>query len=295
MVHTPTGGSGPNSGSQPSLTAAFRYAIIEVMRRVRVAAGIAAILSLVACGGIQPPRAPGDPALLAVLAWNMNAGRGDLPRLIADLESGRLSGAPPVDYVLLLQEATQEVADFAEGRSARRMFVFFVPVWNDGRVTRGNALISTVPLMTPRAIVLPQERQPRGAVAAAIDVAGHGLFVVSAHLENRAAWLRGGVLDEAARGRQAEALLRALPAHEPGIVGGDMNTLLGPNEPAWRAFRQRFTDTPPDDHVPAATFRERLTLDHLFFDVPDGWRPERRVLPDRYRSDHHPVLGLLRQ
>jgi hypothetical protein len=45
--------------------------------------------------------------------------------------------------------------------------------------------------------------------------------------------------------------------------------------------------------VPLPTFRDRLVLDHLFFDLPDGWRAERRVVADRYRSDHHPVLGLL--
>lgn len=222
----------------------------------------------------------------------MHAGRGDLPGLIRDLESGRLTDTPPADYVLLLQEATPDIVTFGEGRSGRRMFVFFVPVRHDGRRVRGNALVSTVPLMSPRAIALPQERQPRAAAAATIAVGGHELFVVSTHLENRAEWLRGGVLDEGIRGRQADALLQALPLDAPGIVGGDMNTWLGPNEPAWRAFEQRF---PHSGDRPAPTFRDRAVLDHLFFDLPDGWEAERRVLPDRYSSDHHPVLGLLRR
>jgi endonuclease/exonuclease/phosphatase family metal-dependent hydrolase len=220
----------------------------------------------------------------------MNAGRGDVPALIRDLESGRLTGAPPADYVLLLQEATPDIVAFAEGRSSRRMFAFYVPVRHDGRRIRGNAVVSTLMLTHARAIQLPQERQPRAAAAAWIDVAGHHLFVVSTHLENRAEWLRGGVLDEAARGRQAEALVQALPANAPGIVGGDMNTWLGPNEPAWRTFERRF---PRDRETPVPTFRDRAVLDHLFVDLPDGWSIERRVARDRYDSDHHPVIGAI--
>ena len=93
------------------------------------------------------------------------------------------------------------------------------------------------------------------------------LFVVSTHLENRLGWLRG-LFGDRARGRQAEALLQALPQGH-GIVGGDFNTMLGPNEPAWRAMLGRFPDTPDR---PEPTFRDRLVLDHLFFDLPDGWR-----------------------
>ena len=99
-------------------------------------------------------------------------------------------------------------------------------------------------------------------------------------------------MSDTARGRQAEALLRALPADEPGILGGDLNTWLGENEPAWRAFGRRFADTPPDDHIPAPTFRDRLALDHVFFDLPPGWNGARRVIPDKYGSDHHPVMAV---
>jgi len=34
-------------------------------------------------------------------------------------------------------------------------------------------------------------------------------------------------------------------------------------------------------------------LDHLFLDLPDGWTATRRVIEDRYGSDHHPVLGMI--
>jgi len=196
-----------------------------------------------------------------------------------------------MDYVLLLQEAVSGVGvDASELAQARGLHAFIVPVHElDGRV-RGNAIVSTRPLQETRAIQLPQERQPRMAALATITVRDQLLFVVSTHLENRVSWLRGGVFSDNARGRQAKALLHALP-DGAGMLGGDLNTLLGPAEPAWRLFASRFPDTPKDDADP--TFRNRLVLDHLFFDLPDGWTVRRRVIEDRYGSDHHPVLGVV--
>ena len=230
---------------------------------------------------------PQGPALLAVVTWNTHAGSGDLPRLLADLGSGRLTGAPVRDYVLLLQEASEEeVKALAAGRAVS---FYFAPVRRGPLRTSGNAIVSTLPLAGARTIELPRERQPRAAVAATIEVAGAPLFVMSTHLENRLGWLRG-LFGDRARGRQAQALLREIPPQQDGILGGDMNTMLGPDEPAWRAFLDRFPQTPPR---PEPTFRDRLVLDHLFFDLPDGWIATRKVIQDRYGSDHHPVLGII--
>ena len=217
----------------------------------------------------------------------MHGGRGDLPRLIGDLEAGRLTGSPPRDYVLLLQEYVNRGDRIASPRSpGGHLSLFVSPV----RERSGNAIISTMALADPRTIELPRERQPRVAAAAGIEVAGEELFVVSTHLENRLGLLQG-LFGDRARGRQAEALLHALPPRGHGIVGGDMNTMLGPDEPAWRALRHRFPDT-PEPYEP--TFRDRLVLDHLFVDIPDGWHAERRVIADRYGSDHHPVVAQIR-
>jgi endonuclease/exonuclease/phosphatase (EEP) superfamily protein YafD len=75
------------------------------------------------------------------------------------------------------------------------------------------------------------------------------------------------------------------------MVGGDLNTILGPDEPSLRMLGERFGDTPEVRPVP--TFHDRLVLDHLFFDLPDGWVATRSVIAERYESDHHPVLGLV--
>jgi endonuclease/exonuclease/phosphatase family metal-dependent hydrolase len=235
------------------------------------------------------------------VTWNTHDGRGNLSQLLDDLSSGRLTPTPVMDYVVLLQEAVVS----ADGRSLRRggqpnlidvarernLSIFHIPVFTGAERARGTAILSTRPLEEMRAIDLPEERQHRVAAAATIVVDGERLFVVSVHLENRLDVLRGGPFGDRARGRQAEALVEALPAGADGIVGGDLNTMLGPGEPALRVLSERFADTPPDPLQP--TFRNRLTLDHVFFDLPVGWSAARHVVPERYGSDHHPVLGVI--
>jgi endonuclease/exonuclease/phosphatase family metal-dependent hydrolase len=234
---------------------------------------------------------------LVVVSWNMHGGEGHLGALLDDLLQGSLSQKPVRDVVLLLQEAAGDGArDVRAFASARGLSVVFGEVHGGGGgpddgegPVIGNAIVSTLPLDEGRVIDLPRERQRRAAVIAKVVVGGRTLFVGSTHLENRLGWLRG-LFGDKARGRQARALLRSLPPTAPGIIGGDMNTMLGPEEPAWRAFLERFPETPESSQP---TFRERLVLDHLFFDLPEGWQATQQVVASRYGSDHHPVLGLV--
>lgn len=232
-----------------------------------------------------------QPATLAVITWNMHAGIGDLARLVDDLTAGRLTGVPPTDYVLLLQEAIQGGQhDPAPLAAARSLSFTYAPVRQTRAGTSGNAIVSTLPFAATRTITLPRQRQMRSAIAATVDVARTRLFVVDVHFENRSSLWRGLLFSDAARGRQAQALLRELPAG-PGIAGGDFNTWLGRNEPAWKVLAARFPDTPASRLEP--TFRDRLVLDHLFMDMPDGWQVVSRVVRDTYGSDHHPVIALV--
>ena len=236
------------------------------------------------CARTSPEVVPSSPSFLSVLTWNTHGGRGDVKRLIADLETGVVTGASPRDYVLLLQEfPSRDERDVAS--RTRALTVFASPV----RGATGNAIVSTISLEDPRTIDLPRERQPRAAVVATVRVGGQDLFLASTHLENRLGWLRG-LFGDRARGRQAEALIEGLPRGH-GIVGGDFNTMLGPDEPAWRLLVRRFPDTPDR---PQPTFRDRLVLDHLFFDLPDGWSVNRQVINNQYGSDHHPVVADIR-
>jgi endonuclease/exonuclease/phosphatase family metal-dependent hydrolase len=243
-----------------------------------------------ACARMPPDLLPAGPVLLAVVTWNQHAGAGDLAQLLDDLSMKRIAEAAGGHYVILLQEAVEDGERGLRALTApRRLAVAFTPVRRTAARTTGNAIVSTLPLTETRVIDLPRERQPRTALMTHIEVAGERLAIVSTHLENRLGWLRG-LFGDRARGRQAFALLRAIPAQGHAILGGDMNTMLGPDEPAWRAFLARFPDTP---ERPEPTFRDRLVLDHLFFDLPDGWVGTRRVVAERYGSDHHPVLGLI--
>jgi endonuclease/exonuclease/phosphatase family metal-dependent hydrolase len=226
----------------------------------------------------------------------MHAGRGDLPRLLGDLTAGRLTRSRPSALVLMLQEAVDCDGNPPSTVDRLRPFgiaTYFVPVREIRGRPYGNAIMTSLALVNRGVIPLPRERQPRSAAVAHIEVAGTRLFVASVHLENRVSWLRGGVLADHARRRQAEALVEGLPRNESGILGGDLNTQFGPGEAALLTLLVRFPDTPPVSRADV-TFHDRLALDHLLFDLPAGWTVNRRVLMDAYGSDHHPVLGIVR-
>ena len=221
----------------------------------------------------------------------MHAGRGDLPRLLDDLHSGRAAGVSVRDYVLLLQEAIENgERDVVAIGYARNLSTFFSEVRRTSRGASGNAIVSTRTLLMPSAIDLPQQRQRRAALVATIDVGNQHVVVVNAHFENRVNLLRA-LFSDTARGRQADALLRVLPSEGTIVLGGDFNTWLGPTEPAWQKLAARFPDTPGGPFEP--TFRGRLILDHLFFDVPDQWQVVRLVAKETYGSDHQPVIGII--
>lgn len=218
------------------------------------------------------------------MTWNVHGNAGKLGPLLADLRAGRLTGGvPPRDVVLLLQEASADTK--VEG-----LYAYFAPARRVDSVVRGNLILSSLPLADTRAIALPQERQPRTAAAATIRVDDVDLLLANVHLENRASWWKGGLPGDRARARQMDALLAQLP-DGPGVLGGDLNIWLGAREHAYRAAAARFPD-PADDGL-IATFRERLALDHLMFRLPPGWRVSRRRAPERYGSDHYPVIGTL--
>jgi len=247
----------------------------------------AAVASCTAAARVQPVSA--DNVDLAIVTWNMHIGAGDLPRLVDDLAAGRLTGVVPRQYVLLLEEVTDGGPnDPAPIARDRKLSLQFQPIRQRGAHRSGNAILSTLPLMDVRPITLPREREPRGSLLATTTLADQVLFLVAVHLENRVSVQRGLLFSDGPRARQARALIDVLPSGH-GIAGGDLNTWLGPDEPALKLFAARFPDTPTDPIQP--TVIDRLVLDHLFFDLPQGWRVRRWSLRDYYGSDHRPVVG----
>jgi endonuclease/exonuclease/phosphatase family metal-dependent hydrolase len=261
--------------------------------RVPRAALVGVIFVAAACvrPHVVPPSAAPAPITLAVATWNLHAGKGELARFVDDLASGRLTGGRPRDYVVLLQEDVERDNEpLGAVAATRHLFAFFLPLRREHGAVSGNAILSTQPFEQPRIIPLPRQRQPRASAAANITVAGERLFIATVHLENRLPWWEV-LFSDTARGRQARALLQELPASQHGVLGGDLNTWFGPGEPAWREMLRRFPDTRFDRLEP--TFRNRLVLDHLLFDLPDRWTVSRRVVQETYGSDHHPVVGIV--
>ena len=263
---------------------------------MRLIVAAALLLTLGCAAATRTPlstRTSGLRVAFTVVTWNVHEGRGNLPALIDDLQSGRLTGLPTSDYVILLQETIEgRWFDAMAIAESRKLFSVFDIVRPTSRGISGNAILSTRPLTGITAIDLPRERRVRKALMANLDVEGQRMFVVSTHFENRLSWSRGAayLTSGGARERQAIALLQSIP-DGIGFVGGDLNTWMGDREPALRALRGRFGDTPSEPLAP--TFWSGLVLDHLFFDLPDMWKAAIQVVSNRYGSDHHPLAALI--
>jgi endonuclease/exonuclease/phosphatase family metal-dependent hydrolase len=264
---------------------------------------------------------------LTFVSWNVHVGGADLDGLVRDLQSGRLSGGRRRGHIILmLQEAVRSDGvprALPSGASAAgwigsedsphrgeigtlardlKMSVFYAPSMRNGAAStrhlptdRGNAILSSQPLFRPTAIELPGERQRRVAVTAIVEVkAGDepmALSIGSAHLDAvagpRSLWLFGAI---GTRRAQAKSLMAALPDGVL-VLGADLNTWLGPHEPAARDLFQFLPSTP--DSSREATFTAGLVLDYMFFRPPPRWRAHVQRAAQRYGSDHYPLIGWL--
>jgi endonuclease/exonuclease/phosphatase family metal-dependent hydrolase len=260
------------------------------------------------------------PGPIAVVSWNVNVGAGNLSALVADLRAGTWSGGQRVEhFVLLLQEALR-TGDTVPPRSssqagARRLLrnpprvdivsfarqfglsLLYVPSMRNGldasapAEDRGNAILSTLPLLAPTALELPFARQRRVAALATLGGLGDGepLQVASVHLDpfvgaNRL-WVFGAA---GARGQQARAIAAVLQPLGPVVVGGDFNTWLGTDEPA---LREMAGVSGHAAQAGAGTHTNGAVLDYLFFRTPASWRATYERAGYTYGSDHYPLVG----
>jgi endonuclease/exonuclease/phosphatase family metal-dependent hydrolase len=156
---------------------------------------------------------------------------------------------------------------------------------------RGNAILSTLPLLAPTALELPFVRQRRVAAFAMLGGLGDGapLWVASVHLDHLVGanrlWAFGAA---GARSRQARAIAAVLEPQGPFVVGGDFNTWLGIDEPALREMT-RISGQPAQSRD--ATYATGAVLDFLFFRTPGLPRVPYQRAADRYGSDHYPLVG----
>jgi endonuclease/exonuclease/phosphatase family metal-dependent hydrolase len=286
------------------------------------------------CAGVGPAllrqaQTGEEPALDEVMfvSWNVHVGHADLQRFVSDLHAGRLSNhRRPRHLVLMLQEVVRSGdvpksiprsastagrigpvdADAVDiGRTAARMqmSVFYVPSMRDGGASgsfepadRGNAILSTIPLVNASAIELPGDGQRRVAATADTTVIVDGrattLSLGSAHLSTRSTarslWVFGATSQ---RREQARAIAAQTSVHELMILGADLNTWMGgPDEPAAKDLAHAFPSTPDGPREATAPVG---VLDYLFFRAPSGWQARMTRAGDRYGSDHYPLIGWL--
>lgn len=264
---------------------------------------------------------------LVMVSWNAHLAEGELDELIAKLKSGALTNGRPVEhFVLLVQELYRRGDDVpafdGHDRSAFAikardpkspdiddhvrdlgLSVYYVPAMRNGpelREDRGNAIISTEPLIDPFALELPLARQRRVTLGAAINIqtadGPRALQLVDAHLEPlsspKALWFF-----KDPRPRQVKAILKLLDSPRftdrsktAGVVfGGDFNTVRsGAGEHAIHLVRA-WSNGPATEDLRNTHMMGRL--DYLFFNLGDGWSASTRRLDERFGSDHYPVIG----
>jgi endonuclease/exonuclease/phosphatase family metal-dependent hydrolase len=261
---------------------------------------------------------------LAVVSWNLHGDAGDLEALVNRVRDGDLLGPPPAGVILLLQEAVRHSADVPallppDGRFARPLSssadsrldlqetarklglsLAYVPSMRNGRgqQDRGNAILSSLPFDAVEAFELPLGRQRRVAVSLTVRTASPSrplLRFVSVHFDTAVSFSHGGPARW--RRRQAEAVIAALASVElPTVIGGDLNTWWGEDEPAVSAMRDAYPEA-VDRHSGVLTWRGPAgagnRLDYLFA-AGCNRTVEVDRLTNRFGSDHHPIYARMR-
>jgi endonuclease/exonuclease/phosphatase family metal-dependent hydrolase len=264
---------------------------------------------------------------LVVMTWNAHLAEGELADLIARLRDGSLTDGRPVRrFVLLIQEVFRRGADVpafaSDSRSAYAikardpeapdargraevlgLSMLYVPSMRNGAEIledRGNAIVSTEPLVDPFALELPLERQRRVVVGATILVSVSGvslpLNLVNVHFEPLSSPATLWVFRNP-RQRQVAAVLELLrsPRFEPStrsagtVLGGDFNTIQGGIEEVAYLHARTWGHSLLDEDDRSTHRLGRI--DYLFFRLAAGWTGRTSRVDDKFGSDHHPVLG----
>jgi endonuclease/exonuclease/phosphatase family metal-dependent hydrolase len=309
----------------PQLAVSCRTASVEWLGpddrsdRNRLDAWCGVVGPVVVAAGVTAASREVAPRDITFVSWNVHVGNGDIARFVNDLREGRLTnGRRVADIVLLLQEAVRlhDVPVLPPGASGARrirvkhppatdireigralgMWLVYVPSMRNGnRATdpledRGNAILSTLPLSDVRAVELPGERQRRVALFASLasgssDRISVGVIHFDALAAPKQLWVFG---TSTVRGLQAKSLSPVVPEGTL-VVGADLNSWHGADEPAPKILGQLFANTPKtaDQSGP----RHRV-LDYMFFRA-EGATARYQVVGDKYGSDHHPLVGWL--
>ena len=260
---------------------------------------------------------------LTSVSWNVHGTHGRILEFIKELSATtKLAKRAVGPYVLMLQEAFRQDATiprFVRGmRRAIRtpgtnpalpdiqqvaeqldLSLIYVPSMRNGRGSedRGNAILSTLPVVDAYAFELPFRRERRVAIAASVrvEVAGSSglLRFINIHLDTWDSPRRLYLLSNP-RPDQARCVLAQLDetlATNFMVLGGDLNTFW-PRERATQAMlRQWATSQGIEDETPT---QGRHRIDYLFFRFASMHVGDTHVADSAFGSDHHPVIATFR-
>jgi hypothetical protein len=300
------------------------FAPEDVQHRTRLDAWCAGVgRPAIRAASIDADRSePVELADVIFVSWNVHVGNGDIRSLIDDLRAGTVTdGRRARHFVLMLQEAARaegvppydraasgasriSSSDVARGDIVQAsrdldLSLIYVPSMRNGNSAehppsdRGSAILSTLPLSEPVALELPGERQRRVAIIATIALPSTGggrvpLSVGVIHLDALGAAKRLWVFwTPWMREQQVKALETMLPQGTL-VLGADLNTWHGTDEPAVRLLNRRFRETPTQLERPGPGLR---VLDYLFLSAGDHRTARYEQLSQSYGSDHRPLIG----
>lgn len=227
---------------------------------------------------------------LVVATYNIRHGRGmdnrvALERTAAVLRTldADIIGLQEVDSMVNRSNRTDEAAILGGVLGMQHRFAAFMD-YDGGRY--GMAILSRHPIVSSRAIALPEGEEPRVALAVVIEPPeGERITAINVHFD----WVE----NDGARVRQARALAAVLDTLTgPWLLMGDFND--GPSSRTLRTFEdlvQPLTK-PGDSSYTFPSTTPTKEIDHIFVSRSAGWRLRgTRVVEDSVASDHRPVVA----
>jgi endonuclease/exonuclease/phosphatase family metal-dependent hydrolase len=233
------------------------------------AAGAPALLEV--GGESKAGAAPGEPAELKVVSYNIRYRVGDDLERLAELlrDDPEIGGA----HVIGLQEVDRNKKRTGNVNTARRLaealgmrYAWAAPpdADEDGEEETGVAILSPFPMSDVSRVLLTHEGpdgRRRVAVGATLQVGARAVRVYSVHAETRMPLAKKvehwrAVLDDLGR----------FPAAAGVVILGDFNTIKGKDVKAARRLfaGEGFTAPHPDEHKTWRTFVFKLKLDWLW-------------------------------
>jgi len=271
----------PTEPAQDPLT------VFPLPRLTRLAL-LAALLVLPALD--QSPQSETD---LRVVSYNIKHGRGndavvDLGRTAGVLRALRpdIVGLQEVDDRATRSGGVAQAAWLGEQLGLQHAFGRFMDFQGGGY---GMAILTRYPVVSTRAVPLPDGNEPRVALAVEVRLPGdRPLVLVNVHFD----WVR----DDSFRYAQAEALTKYLDALTiPYVLLGDFNDV--PESRTLALFKSRATEAakPVDDRFTFPSTGPAREIDFIFFSPAAAFTAgDVRVITEPVASDHRPVLGVLR-